>query len=161
MDHVAVAVEQPVELRQGGGAVAAEDGEAGGPQRAAADDLCALDGGGQRSAVDVWGAPAPAPGHRRVQLLADHVQLVDDGPAFLAQHEKPVVQAAEAVDERVPFDLTVDAGPCRYPGGMAQLEERAASSVEAPVGVASRGWGGRSQGVVVHQRSWEGARRWR
>jgi hypothetical protein len=160
VDHVAVAVEQPVELPEGGGTVAAEDGEAGGPQPATADDLRALDCGRQRTAVEVWRPSPPAPGHRRVELLADRLQLVDDRPAFLAEDEEPGVQAAEPMNECIPLDLTVDAGPYRYPGGVSQLVERVALKAGVRV-TASRRRAAHGQGVVIHQRSWGGARRWR
>jgi hypothetical protein len=110
-DHVAVAVEQPVELGEREGAVPPQDGDAGDAEVAAAEGLSPLGGGGQRAAVDVGRAAALRPRHRRVEALAQVRQRVDDGSSLLGDADEAVVELLQPMDEGVALGLDLHARP--------------------------------------------------
>ena len=125
--HVAVAVQEPVELDQGQGAVTAQDREAGGTKVSARDGLGPFGGGRQGAGVDVRWPTSLRPRDRRVELVSQPRQGVDDGPAFVAEHLEAFVDLPEPVDEGVPIGLPFEPGGQAERGHPPQLVDRAAT----------------------------------
>jgi hypothetical protein len=113
-------VQEPVQLAQRRGAVAAEDGHAGGPQPPAPERVGALDDGRQGCDVDVRWATPPARADDGVELLAELRQAVHDGPAPDRELEQLGVDPGQLGDEVVSFGLDLHTGPQAEPGLSAE-----------------------------------------
>ncbi len=88
-----------MELGEGLGPVAAQDGDAGGAERSAAQVAVV---GRQRAEwrLAVNGRAAPvALVHDRPELVSQHLELVDDGDACVVDGEELVVAGLEPVEQ--------------------------------------------------------------
>lgn len=123
---VPVPVEEAVELAQGRGAVAAEDGDAGGPQAPAPEWVGPLDDGREGGDVEVGRSAPPERVHHGVELVSEVGQLGDEGSAADGALEELGVELRQLGHERVPLGLDLDPGPQAEPGLPAEELDRGA-----------------------------------
>jgi hypothetical protein len=139
-DEVAVAVDEGVEVAQLGGAVTAQDGEAGRAKGATAELRSAGGCGRQGRTVEVGGPDSSAPRDRRIEVVAERSERVDDRVALVREAEERLVDPSETVDEGVALDLQLDARSRVDARGLP--EEQAWS---APRSIGAVGWGHRGR----------------
>lgn len=139
-DDIAVAVQQGMELPQGGRAVSAQDGQACGTQLASGEGGSARSGGGQRAVVEVRGPTTVAPGDDRVELVPDRGQGCDDRPPVAAEGQEVGVYLVQRVHQGVPLGLPFDAEPQRHPRDASQRHGRRAPVALGWIGGATRPW---------------------
>lgn len=108
-DDVAVPVQPGVDLGQGELAVAVEDLEAGHAEHDAGEG----DGAGrrrwERRHVDRRGTTAAAPVGPRVELVADHGEVLEDLEPLVGHGDLRTVEVPQAGDEGFGFDVEAEA----------------------------------------------------
>jgi hypothetical protein len=126
-DEVPVAVQQPVQLRQGERAVAPQDRDAGDPQVATADGLGCVGRRREGAAVDVRWAPTLCPRDGWVEPFPKVGERVHDRPSLLGHGDEAVVDRRQPVHEGIALGLELDPLPETHARCSAQVVGRAAA----------------------------------